>query len=71
MICNKLSVNPVKTEYLPCISKYINVPVTVNLNLKIIWPSDSAKNLGLIVLSDISINERISSFVKTYFSLTL
>ena len=48
MIGNKLSVNPDKTGYFLCNSKNINVPVNINLNLNTIFPSESAKNLGII-----------------------
>ena len=67
MIGNKLSVNPDKTEYLLFNSKYINVPVSINLNLNTISPSQSAKNLGIIFQSDISMDKHILSVVKTCF----
>ena len=67
MIGNKLSVNPDKTEYLLFNSKNVNVPVSINLNLNTISPSECAKNLGVIFQSDISMDKHISSVVKTCF----
>ena len=67
MIGNKLSVNPDKTEYLLFNSKNINVPVSINLNLNTISPSECAKNLGVIFQSDMSMDKRILSVVKTCF----
>ena len=67
MIGNKLSVNPDKTEYLLFNSKNIKVPVSINLNLNTISPSECAKNLGVIVQSDMSMDKHISSVVKTCF----
>ena len=64
---NKLSVNPDKTEYLLFNSKNINVPVSINLNLNTISPSECAKNLGVIFQSDMSMEKHISSVVKTCF----
>ena len=67
MIGNKLSVNPDKTDYLLFNSKNINVPVSINLNLNAISPSECAKNLLVIFQSDMSMNKHISSVVKTCF----
>ena len=67
MIGNKLSVNPDKTEYLVFNSKNINVPVSINLNLNTISPSECAKNLGVIFQSDMSMDKHISFVVKTCF----
>ena len=67
MIGNKLSVNPDKTEYLLFNSKNINVPVSINLNLNNISPSECAKNLGVIFQSDMSMDKHITSVVKTCF----
>ena len=64
MIGNKLSVNPDKTEYILFNSKNINVPVSINLNLNTILPSECAKNLGVIFQSDMSMDKHISSVVK-------
>ena len=63
-IGNKLSVNPDKTEYLLFNSKNINVPVSINLNLNTISPSECAKNLGVIFQSDMSMDKHVSSVVK-------
>ena len=67
MIGNKLSVNPDKTEYLLFNSKNINVPVSINLNLNTISPSECAQNLGVIFQPDMSMDKHISSVVKTCF----
>ena len=67
MIGNKLSVNPDKTEYLLFNSKNINVPVSINLNLNTISPSEYAQNLGVIFQSDMSMDKHISSAIKTCF----
>ena len=67
MIGNKLSKNPDKTEYLLFNSENINVPVSINLNLDTISPIESAKNLGIISQSDMSMDKHISSVVKTFF----
>ena len=67
MIGNKLFINPDKTEYLLFNSKNINDPVSINLNLNTISPSECAKNLGVIFQSDMSIDKHISSVVKTCF----
>ena len=67
MIGNKLSVNPDKTEYLLFNSKNISVPVSINLNLNTISPSECAKYLGVIFQSDMSMNKHFSSVVKTCF----
>ena len=67
MIGNKLSVNPDKTKYLLFNSTNINVPVSINLNLNTISPSECAKNLDVIFQSDMSMDKHISSVVKTCF----
>ena len=64
---NKLSVNPDKTEYLLFNQLSINVPVSVDLNLNTIFPSESTKNLDIIFQSDVSMDKHISSIVKTCF----
>ena len=57
MISNKLSVNPNKTEYLLFNPSNKNPPVnTISLDLNIISPSDSAKNLGVIFQTHISLD---------------
>ena len=65
MIGNKLSVNPDKTEYLLFNLKNINVPVSINLNINTISPSECAKNLGVIFQSDMSMDKHISCVAKT------
>ena len=45
----------------------MNVPVSINLNLNTIAPSEFAKNLGIIFQSDISMDKHISSVIKTCF----
>ena len=68
MISNELSVNPNKTEYLLFNPSNINPPVnTINLDSNIISPSDSAKNLGVIFLTDMSLDKHVSSIVKSCF----
>ena len=67
MIGNKLSVNPDKTEYLLFNLKNINVPVSINLNLNTISPSECAKILGVIFQSDMSMDKHISCVAKTCF----
>ena len=70
MIGNKLSVNPDKTEYLLFNSKNINVPVSINLNLNTISPSECAKNLGVIFQSDMSMDKHISSVLLKLVSIS-
>ena len=67
MIGNKLSVNPDKTEYLLFNSKYINVPININLNSNIISPSESARNIGAIFQFVMSMNTQILSVIKICF----
>ena len=59
MIGSKLSVNLDKTEYLQFNAKNINIPVSINLNLNIISPNESAKNLCIIFQSDMSMDRYI------------
>ena len=67
MIGNKLSVNPEKLNISCLIKQNINVLVSINLNLNTISPSECAKNLAVIVQSDMSMDKHISSIVKTFF----
>ena len=68
MTSNKLFVNPNKTEYLLFNPSNINPPVnTINLDSNIISPSNSAKNLGVIFLTDMSLNIHVTSIVKSCF----
>ena len=68
MISNKLSLNPNKTDNLLFNPIYANLPVNyiINLGSNTISPSDSAKNLGVIFQTDISM-ENISSIIKPCF----
>ena len=69
MISNKLSVNPDKTEYLLFNPNNVNLPVNViNLGSNTISPCDSAKNLGVIFQTGMSIiDKHISSITKSCF----
>ena len=68
MISNKLSVNPNKSEYLLFNPNNLNLPVNiVNLSSDTIFPSDSAKNFGVICQTDMSTDKYISSIVKSCF----
>ena len=68
MISNKLSVNPNKTEYLLFKPNKVNLPVNnINLGSNTISPSNSAKNLGVIFRSDMSMDKHISSIIKSCF----
>jgi hypothetical protein len=68
LVANKLSANPNKTEYLLFNSKNLN-PQVININLdsSIISPSYSAKNLGVLFQSDMSLDNHISSIIKSCF----
>ena len=60
--------NPNKTEFLLFICKNINPPaININHDLDIILLSYSAENLGVLFQSDISLNNHISSIIKSYF----
>ena len=53
----KLSVNPNKTDYLLFNANNLNLPVNIIiLGSHIIFPSDSAINLGVIFLTDMSMD---------------
>ena len=68
MASNKFSVNPNKTEYLLFNPSNINLPVNaINLDSNIIYPRDSAKNLGVIFQTDISLDKHVSFIVKSFF----
>ena len=67
MTSNKLSVNLNKTEYLQFNPSNIHPPVnTINLD-SIISPCDSAKNHGVIIQTDMSLDKHVSSIVKSCF----
>ena len=64
MTSYKLSVNPNKTEYLLFNPSNINPPGnTINFDSNIIFPNDSAKNLGVIWQTDMSLDKHLSSTV--------
>ena len=67
MTSNKLSVNPYKTEYLFNPRNINHLVNTINLYSNIISPRDSAKNLGVIFQTDMSLDKHISSIVKSCF----
>ena len=68
MISNKLSVNPNKTEYLLFNPNNVNLLVNIiNHGSNTISPSDSAKNLGVICQTDMSMDKHISSIIKSCF----
>ena len=59
---------PNKTEYLVFNSRNINAQViNINLDSEIIIPSYSAKNLGALFQSDKSLDNHISSIIKSCF----
>ena len=68
LVAYKFSANPNKTEYLLFNSRNIN-PQVININLDsdIISLSYSAKNLGVLFQSDMSLDNHISSIFKFYF----
>ena len=68
VISNKLSVNPNEMEYLLFNPKHVTIPnCNINIDFNIITPNDSAKNLGFIFQSDMSMNKHISAIVKSCF----
>ena len=68
MVANKLSVNPNKTEYLLFNPKNLNNPnCSINIDSNIISPTNSAKNLGVVFQSDMSMDKHISAVVKSCF----
>ena len=61
-------INPNKTEYLRFNPNSINLPVNIiSLGSNTISPKNSAKTLGVIFLTDLSMDKHISSIVKYYF----
>ena len=67
MTANNLSVNSTKTENL-FNNKYINIPFTqIMRDSNIISPGNSAKNLEIILQSDMSMDKHILPFVKSCF----
>ena len=68
MVANKLSVNPNKTECLLFNPKHFNnLNCSINIDFNIISPNDSAKNLGVVIQSDIFMDKHISTIVKLCF----
>ena len=62
MVANKLSVNPNKTEYLYFNPKNLNNPnCSINIDSNIISSTNSAKNLGVVFQSDMSMDKHISA----------
>ena len=68
MVANKLSANPNKTEYLLFNFRIIN-PQVININLDsyVISPSYSSNDLGVLFWSDMSLDNHISSIIKSCF----
>ena len=66
LVANKLSAIPNKTKYLLFNSRNIN-PQVININLDsdVISPSNSAKNLDVLFQSDMSLDNHISSIIKS------
>ena len=58
MVANKLSVNPKHFNYPNC---------SINIDFNIISPNNSAKNLGVVFQSDMSMDKHISAIVKSCF----
>ena len=68
MTSNKLSIKQKKTEYLLFNPNNVNLPVNIiNLGSDTISPSGFAKNFRAIFQTDMSVDKRISSIVKSYF----
>ena len=68
IVANKLSVNPNKMEYLLFNPKHFNNQnCSININSNIILPNNSAKNLGVVFQSDVSMDKHISAIVKSRF----
>ena len=69
MVSNKLPINPNKTEYLLINPKHFNNINCIILitDSNIISPNDSAKNLGVILLTDMSMDKHISAILKSCF----
>ena len=68
LVANKLSADPQKTEYLLFNSRNINLQViNINLDSDVISLCYSAKNLGVLFQSDMSLDNHISSIIKSCF----
>ena len=65
---NKLSINSNKTAYLLFNPKHFNNPnCSINIDSKVISHKDSAKSLGVIFQSDMSMDRHIPAVVKSCF----
>ena len=70
MISNKLSVNPNKTEYLLFNPNNVNLSVNINnLGSNTISLRDSAKNLGAIFQTNMSMDKHTSHLLLNLASL--
>ena len=68
LIANRLSANPNKTEYILFNSRNINPQVyNINLDSDVICSGYSAKNLGVLFQSDMSLDDHISSIIESCF----
>ena len=67
MVANKLSVNPNETKYLFNPKHFNNPNYNINIYYSIISPNDSAKNLGVALQCDMSMDKHISAIVKSCF----
>ena len=68
MTSNKLSVNPNKTEYLLFNPNNVKFLVNIiNLGSNTVSPRDSAKNLGVIFQTHISMDKYILFIIKSCF----
>ena len=68
LVANKLSANPNKTEYILFNFRNINpLVININLDLDIISSSYSAKNLGVLFRSEMSLDNHILPIIKSCF----
>ena len=68
MVAKKLYVNPYKTEYFLFNQQHFNNPnCSINIDFNIISPNDSAKHLGVVFQSDMSVDKHISAIIKPCF----
>ncbi|XP_071807967.1 uncharacterized protein [Asterias amurensis] len=67
MIVNRLKLNEEKTEFLVVISdhlKHLLPAVTLRIGTKIIQPSESVRNLGIVFDTSLSMNAQVTSLCK-------
>ena len=67
MIVNRLKLNEEKTEFLVVISDHLEhlLPaVTLRIGTKIIQPSESVRNLGIVFDTSLSMNAQVTSLCK-------